>query len=190
MHLISKFLWFVVTVVVVQGNTTTIKSYSNMFTKEVRTSFPPTLLDTLRERYFSIEDALWHAINSGMDRNYALQQIHSGHLALLRDNFNEKSCYFSTFDPEEGALFETIQQINQSVSTTVTNYLHSNRRQFNEPESLLISGKNLNLTYHLDKIYELTGIKEFYFTVRNVSTIETQYLKHILNSCQRTPSIQ
>lgn len=179
MHLISKFLWLVVTVVVVQANTTTKKPHSNIFTKEVRTSFPPTLLDTLRERYFSIEDALWHAISSGMDRSYALQQIHSGHLAFLRDNFNEKSCYFSTFDPEEGALFETIQQINQSVSTTVTNYLHSNRRQFNEPESLLISGRNLNLTYHLDKIFELTGTKEFYFTVRNVSIETSSHFKFL-----------
>lgn len=173
MHLISEFLWLVVTmVVVVQGDTITKKGHSNIFTKEIRTSFPPTLLDTLRERYFSIEDALWHAISSGMEKAYALQQIHSGHLAFLRDNFNEKSCYFSTFDPEEGALFESIQKINQSVSTTVTNYLHSNRRQFNEPESLLIGGRNLNLTYHLDKIFEITGTKEFYFTVRNVS-IET-----------------
>lgn len=171
MHLISEFLWLVVTVVVVQGDTITKKGHSNIFTKEAttRTSFQPTLLDTLRERYFNIEDALWHAINSGMDKTYALQQIHSGHLTFLRDDFNEKSCYLSTFDPEEGALFESIKQINQSVSTTVTNYLHSNRRQFDEPESLLISGRNLNLTFHLDKIFELTGTKEFYFTVRNVS---------------------
>lgn len=172
MHLICDCLWLVVmvvTVVVVQGNTVAKKGHSNIFTKKVRTSFPPTLLDTLRERYFSIEDALWHAINSGMEKTYALQQIHSGHLTFLRDNFNEKSSYFSTFDPEEGAIFQSIQQINQSVSTTVTNYLHSNRLQFHEPEALLISSRNLNLTYHLDKIFELTGTKEFYFTVRNVS---------------------
>lgn len=131
--------------------------------------YPPTLVDVLRQRYFSIEDALWHVIESGLDQSYVLQQIHSGHRTFLRDNFLEKNCYFSTFDPDQQVLFDAIKQVNQSAQTTIDNYLYSSRRLFSERDSLAISAKNINLTYHLDKIYEKTGNTDFYTTVRNVS---------------------
>lgn len=161
MHLLSRFSWFILL--------STFAVNANIFAKEPHTSNPPTLLDILRQRYFSIEDALWHVISSGIDESYALQQIHSGHRTFLRDNFYEKNCYFSTFDPDQSVLFSAIQKINQSVAITVENNLHSNRRLFNERDSLVISGRNLNLTHQLDKLFEITGNGDFYYTVRNVS---------------------
>lgn len=147
-------------------------SAANVFTKNSNVqhvTHPPILVDALRQRYFSIEDALWHVISSGLEQSYVLQQIHSGHKTFLRDNFYEKNCYFSTFDPDQQVLFDAIKQINQSVQTTVEQYLYSSRRHFNERDSLTISGRNLNLTHYLDKLYEKTGNSDFYATIRNVS---------------------
>lgn len=140
-----------------------------VFTKNVHNSQPPTLVDVLRQRYFNIEDALWHVINSGMEQSYVLQQIHSGHRTFLRDDFAEKKCYFSTFDPDQQVLSDAIKEINLSVTTTVENYLHSSRRLFRESDSLAISARNLNLTDKLDKLFEITGTSDFYMTIRNVS---------------------
>lgn len=142
---------------------------ANIFTKNSRTSHPPTLLDVLRTKYFSIEDALWHVISSGLEQSYVLQQIHSGHRTFLRDDFSEKSCYFSTFDPDQQVLLDAIKKINESVTTTVTNYLHTG--YYRESDSLAISIRNMNLTHQLDKIFEVAGNSDFYMTVRNVSSL-------------------
>lgn len=142
---------------------------ADIFAKTKHTSHPPTLLDVLRQRYFVVEDALWHVISSGLEQSYVLQQIHSGHRTFLRDDFLEKSCYFSEFDPDQKALFDAIKHINQSVATTIENYLHSSRRLFRESDALAISMRNINLTYQLDKIFEITGNSDFYMTTRNVS---------------------
>lgn len=142
---------------------------ASIFTKNARNSHPPTLVDVLRQRYFNIEDALWHVINSGMEQSYVLQQIHSGHRTFLRDDFSEKKCFFSTFDPDQQVLGDAIKEINLAVTTTVENYLHSSRRLFRESDSLAISARNLNLTSKLDKLFEITGTSDFYMTIRNVS---------------------
>lgn len=157
----------ILTAIIVVG---VLSVQASIFTKDVQ-NIPPTHLDVMRQRYFSIEDALWHAINSGMDLSQVLQQIHSGHRTFLRDNFSERNCYFSTFDPDQRVLFETIQKINDSVTTTVENYLHSSRIRFRETDSLAISARNLNLTDQLDKLFEITGTTDFYSTIRNVSIL-------------------
>lgn len=141
---------------------------ASLFTNDVRNS-PPTLVDVLRQRYFSIEDALWHTIDSGMDLSQVLQQIHSGHRTFLRDNFLERNCYFSTFDPDQKVLHDAIKKINQLVERTVDNYLHASRIRFRESDSLAISARNQNLTNELDKLFEITGTTDFYSTIRNVS---------------------
>lgn len=130
---------------------------------------PPVLLDVMRQRYLSIEDAIWHIIDSGLEQSYALQQIHSGHRSFLREDFLEKSCYFSTFDPEQRTLYNAIQRINHSADTTVDNYLHSSRQFYRETDALAISARNLNLTHYFDKLIEIAGTSEFYMTIRNVS---------------------
>lgn len=130
---------------------------------------PPIVLDVMRQRYFSIEDAIWNAINSGQDQSYALQQIHSGHIQFFRTDFLEKSCYFSTFDPEQRVLYDALQRINQSVDTTVANYLHSSRQFYRETDALAISARNLNLTDHFDRLIEVAGNSDFYMTIRSVS---------------------
>lgn len=132
-------------------------------------SQPPILLEVLRQRYFSIEDAIWGVINSGSDQSYALQQIHSGHLNFLRGDFLEKSCYFSTFDPVQRALYDAIQRVNQSVDITVENYLHSSRQFYRETDALAISARNLNLTHYFDRLIEIAGTSDFYATIRSVS---------------------
>lgn len=144
---------------------------ANIFAKDAH-SQPPTLVDVLRQRYFSLEDALWHVITSGLEQSYVLQQIHSGHRTFLRDSFGEKNCYFSTFDPDQQALFEAIRKINQSAETTMQNYLHTSRQFFRESDSLAISARNLNLTDQLDKLFKITGTSDFYMTVRSVSIVK------------------
>lgn len=156
---------------------------ANIFTKNVHNSNPPTLVDVMRQRYFSIEDALWHVISSGMEQSYVLQQIHSGHRTFLRDNFAEKNCYFSTFDPDQQVLFDAIKEINLLATNTVQNYLHSSRSLFRESDSLAISARNLNLTDKLDKLFEITGTSDFYMTIRNVSIkIRIHYSFHSFRS--------
>lgn len=130
---------------------------------------PPTLLDVMRQRYFSIEDAIWNVIDSGLEQSYALQQIHSGHKTFLQEDFLEKSCYFSTFDPEQRIVNDAIQRINQSVVTTLDNYLHSSRQFYRETDALAVSARNLNLTYYFDRLIEIADTSDFYMTVRNVS---------------------
>lgn len=145
---------------------------ANNLAKNARTraqATQPTLLDVMRQRYFGIEDAIWQLIDSGLEDSYVLQQMHSGHRTFLRENFLETSCYLSTFDPEQRVLLDAIKNINQSVSNTVDNYLHSSRQFFRETDALAISSRNRNLTYHLDKLFEVTGTNDFYITIRNVS---------------------
>lgn len=129
---------------------------------------PEMLLDVMRQRYFSIEDAIWRAISGGTEIYQVLQQIHSGHRTFLSDNFSERNCYFSTFDPEQKVLDETIKKINQSVTITIDNYLHSSALRYRETDSLAISARNFNLTNQLDKLFEITGTTDFYMTIRNV----------------------
>lgn len=149
---------------------------SNVKSSNTNGNQPPILLDILRQRYFSIEDAIWNVINSGLDQSYALQQIHSGHKDFLRQDFLEKSCYFSNFDPEQGILYDAIQRINQSVETTEENYLHSSRQFFRETDALAISSRNLNLTYYFDRLIEIAGTSDFYMTIRRVSDSQIFFL--------------
>lgn len=152
---------------------------TQIFTNDARNN-PPTQLDVMRQRFFSIEDSLWQTINSGIELSLVLQQIHSGYRHFLRDSFSDRNSYFSTFDPDQSVLFESIKKINQSVAITVDNYLHSSRIRFRETDSLAISARNLNLTDQLDKIYEITGTTDFYSTIRNVSV--TLFLLFLLLS--------
>ena len=130
-----------------------------------------TLVDSQRQRYLSLESALWHIIQSGMDQAYVLQQIHSGHRTFLQSNFGEKNVYLSNFDPDHRAIIEAIQRVNASSWNTVDNYLHTNTRLFNEREALRISNENGNLTYHLDRLHNVTGRSDFYRVIRNVSSL-------------------
>lgn len=144
---------------------------ADFFSKGLRSSHPPTLLDALRQRYLRIEDALWHVISSGLEQSYVLQQIHNDHRTFLRDDFTDKNSYFSTFDPDQRVLYDAIIKINQSVATNIEHYLHSSRQLFRESDSLAISTRNMNLTHLLDQIHEVTGNTDFYKTIRNVSKI-------------------
>lgn len=146
-----------------------VKSGNSLSSSTNNNNQPPILLDVMRQRYFGIEDAIWRVIDSGSEQSYALQQIHSGHLTFLQEDFLEKSCYFSTFDPEQRTVYDAIQRINQSVDTTVNNYLHSSRQFYRETDALAISARNLNLTYYFDRLIEIADTSDFYMTVRNVS---------------------
>lgn len=150
----------------------------NTGTSTTGTNQPPILLDVMRQRYFSIEDVIWQVIASGLEQSYALQQIHSAHKTFLREDFLENSCYFSTFDPEQRILHDAIQKINQSVDTTVDNYLQSSRQFYRETDSLAISARNLNLTQYFDKLIEISGTGDFYMTIRNVSDSHFFFYSH------------
>lgn len=158
---------------------------SNLKTSTSNNNPPPTRLDVMRQRYFSIEDAMWNVIDSGTDQSYVVQQIHSGHLDFLREDFLEKSCYFSTFDPEQRVLYDAIQCINQSVDITVENYLHQSRKFQRETDALAISARNLNLTYYFDRLIEVAGNSDFYATIRSVSDSHNFLWSCFIAICRR-----
>lgn len=148
----------------------------------IRERYAPSFLDQQRQRYISLENTLWHVIASGLDQQYVLQQIHSGHNAFLRNPFFEKSSPLSTFDPEQRMLREAIQHINQSLAITLENYLLSHRRSyFNERDLLAVATHNRNLTYYLEKIQEITESGEFYKTIKNVSNISFLFSIRLLS---------
>lgn len=135
-----------------------------------RNNFAPTWLDVLRERYLDLEESLWSVVGSGVEQSYVLQQVHSGHRTFLRDNFLENDCYLSTFDPDQRVIHDAVVKINQSVNLTVDRYLHATRRLFNERDALQISLQNERLTTDLDKLYEVAGTTDFYYTIKKVSS--------------------
>lgn len=134
-----------------------------------RPNFAPTWLDMLRERYLDLEDSLWGIVSSGLEQSYVLQQVHSGHRTFLRDNFLENHCYLSTFDPDQRVVHDAIDKINESVNLTVDRYLHATRRLFSERDALQISLQIVQLTTDLDKLYEIAGTTDFYYTIKKVS---------------------
>lgn len=129
----------------------------------------PSIVDVHRQRYLSLEKALWHVIDSGLEEAYVLQQIHSGHRTFLTDNYHEKNVYLSLFDPDHRKLFDAINRINVSVADTVRSYLHTSSRYYNERDSITIARLNQNLTYQMEQIFNASGESDFYRIVRNVS---------------------
>lgn len=146
-----------------------------------RPAFAPTWLDMLRERYLDVEESLWGVVSSGLEQSYVLQQVHSGHRTFLSGNFLESQSYLSTFDPDQRVLHDAIEKINESVNLTVGRYLHASRRLFNERDALQISLQNERLTNDLDKLYEVAGTTDFYYTIKKVSVcVETRKMERKL----------
>lgn len=133
------------------------------------TTTNPSFLDAHRQRYLSLELALWHVIDSDLENSYKLQQVHSGHRTFLTENFQDKSAYLSLYDPDHRQIFDAINRINVSVSDTVGSYLRTSTQYYNEKDAMTISRLNQNLTYQLDLIYNVTGETDFYKVLRNVS---------------------
>lgn len=143
-----------------------------------RPAFAPTWLDMLRERYLDVEESLWGVVSSGLEQSYVLQQVHSGHRTFLSGNFLESQCYLSTFDPDQRVLHDAIEKINESVNLTVGRYLHASRRLFNERDALQISLQNERLTDDLDKLYDVAGTTDFYYTIKKVGVcVETRKME-------------
>lgn len=126
-------------------------------------------VDVQRQRYLSLEKALWHVIDGGLEDSYVLQQVHSGHRTFLTDSFLEKGAFLSVLDPEQRQLFDAINRINVSVSDTVRSYLRTSTRYYNEKDALTVARINQNLTYQLEQIYNVSGSTDFYKVIRNVS---------------------
>lgn len=131
----------------------------------------PTLINLMRNEYLSTEDTLWAEIGGGMEPSYVLQQIHSGHSEFLNRDFHEYSCYLSTFDPEQHEVRDAMLRIATAANNTANRYLHTSRRLYNEEETLEVSTSNRDLSRHLDKIFEITGVGDFYYTTRRVSFV-------------------
>lgn len=127
-------------------------------------------IDIQRQRYLSLEKALWHVIDGGLEASYVLQQVHSGHRTFLTDSFLEKGAFLSVLDPEQRLLFDAINRINVSVSDTVRSYLRTSTRYYNERDALTVARLNQNLTYQMEQIYNGTGSTDFYKVIRNVSS--------------------
>lgn len=131
----------------------------------------PTLISLMRTEYLSTEDTLWAEIAGGMEPSYVLQQIHSGHSRFLTRDFHVYNCYLSTFDPEQHVIRDAVLRILNAANNTANRYLHTSRRLYNEEETLEVSTSNRDLSKHLDKIYEITGLGDFYYTTRRVSVV-------------------
>lgn len=154
----------VVLMLLVMGTALTLRPTSN------RLAAPASLIiDAQRQRYLSLEKSLWHVVDGGLERDYVLQQVHSGHRTFLEQNFQEKGSYLSVLDHEQRPLFDSLNRINVSVSDTLRSYLRTSTRYYNEPDAITAARLNGNLTHHIEVIYNITGPAEFYRTIRNVS---------------------
>lgn len=130
-------------------------------------------VDVQRQRYLSLEKALWHVIDGGLEDSYVLQQVHSGHRTFLTDNHQEKGAFLSVLDPEQRQLVDAINRINVSLSDTVGSYLRTSTRYYNERDALTVARLNQNLTYQLEQIFNISGSTDFYKVIRNVSVFYT-----------------
>lgn len=139
----------------------------------------PTLLDLLRDKFLTLEDTLWTVMNSGLEPSYVLQQIHSGVRTFLTNDFQERFCYFSTFDPEQRVIHDIIRLVNDAVNRTVAEHLFVTRRQFNEMRTLENSAINRDLTKQLDQVFEITGTSDFFNTLKRVNMLFVRFVFHI-----------
>lgn len=131
-----------------------------------------TNIDVLRDRYLTLEKALWLVIRSGADQTFSLQRIHDTHITFFTESFNERGLYFSAFDSDQMLLFDSISHINVTVRALNDHYLHANIRDFNQRESVGFSRLGVNVTDYMDRIYNVTDKDggDFFRYIKKVNT--------------------
>lgn len=131
----------------------------------------PSLVDSLRRHYLSLDADLWKLIASGTDISFVLTQIHIIHRTFLSENFHEFNVQLASTDEQQLKLFDSFNAINTSVSVLLKNYLHTNPLEFDEKKSLRVAQIQENQTQHLDIIFNVTGLTDFYRIIQAVSII-------------------
>lgn len=115
-----------------------------------------TNIDVLRERYLTLEKALWLVLRSGADQTFSLQRIHDTHITFFTEPFNERGIYFTAFETDQMTLFESISYINITVRAVNDHYLHGNIRDFNQRESVGFAQHGINMTGYIDRMFNVT----------------------------------
>lgn len=113
-------------------------------------------IDVLRERYLTLEKALWLVIRSGADQTFTLQRIHDTHITFFTEPFNERGIYFTAFESDQMILFESISHINITVRAVNDHYLHPNSRDFNQRQSVGFAQHGINMTDYIDRMFNIT----------------------------------
>lgn len=132
----------------------------------------PYLIDSLRRHYLSLENDLWRLIESGTDTGFVLSQIHIIHHTFLNENFHERNISLVNInDDNQNQLFDVFNVINISVSVLLKNYLHKEAIEIDERKSIRAAQEQETLVQHLDKIYNITGLTDFYKIIKDVSCI-------------------
>lgn len=138
-----------------------------------------TNIDTLTDRYLSLENALWTIIRSGSSQQYVLQRIHDIHLIFFAEEFNEKGVYCDQMDTDQYILYSAINRINLTVATVNNRYLHANSENFRRDQTIGFAQNVKNLTLQMEKMFNVTHHKDFFKYIAEVS-LESLY-KQVYN---------
>lgn len=129
-----------------------------------------TLIDSRRRHYLTLENDLWHLMESGIDTAYVLEQVHIVHWTFFGESFREFKVTFNDYAADHQAqLLSAVDDINRMVVMAIKNSLHKNPLEFDERASIAVAQRHLNLTCHIDTLFTSTGSTEFYETIQNVS---------------------
>lgn len=129
----------------------------------------PSIIDSLRLDYLTLEKSLWQLIESGIDTAFVLEQVHIVHLTFFNESFHEQSVYLNDIDTEHLQLFNAIDVINRTAAVLLKNYLHKNPLKFNEGITFEVAKHQINLTEQLDNIENITEYTDFLLSIKNVS---------------------
>lgn len=137
------------------------------------------LIDSIRQHYLGLENDLWHLIDSGIDTAYVLDRIHTVHLQFFVEHFGELNVSFCdyAFD-RQMELSEAVSSINQTVSLVLEKSLRQNPLAFDEKATIETNRRQVELTYQLEMLFNMTGKSEFYETIQRVSGSIVWILNH------------
>lgn len=129
------------------------------------TAMEPVYVDMLRDRYLSLEKAMWLVIRSGVERNFVLDRIHQTHKTFFNEYFNERGVELLDDDADQKQLLQSFQHIRRMLDTIQTYYGNSN---LDEKSLVEYAERGKYVTVSMDRIYNVTEEKDFFRYIRNV----------------------
>lgn len=146
------------------------ESQQHVMPVQPKSTKAPVLIDSIRQHYLGLENDLWSLIDSGIDNAYVLDRIHTVYLQFFVENFGELNVTFCdyAFD-RQMELFDTVSSINKTVSLVLEKSLRANPLAYDEKATIETNRHQIELSYQLEILFNMTGTSEFYETIERVS---------------------